>query len=166
MGPFAALAYSVRARLSEPRASGGALRFFSRRRNSTSCLLLEASGHEVQISHDGPSVLGAVLAFQPTVVLPDIGLPGLNGFDVAQRIRLQPALAGVLLIALTGYGHKEDRQRSQEAGFDHYLVKPAGFATLEEILASVWIYCHHVGNEHYILQSGNKIATWRHSRTG
>ena len=74
---------------------------------------------------------------RPDVVLLDIGLPGLTGYEVAERIRRQPALKNTVLVAVTGYGQDSDRQRSQEAGFDHHLVKPADFGKLQEILASV-----------------------------
>ena len=79
----------------------------------------------------------AALAWQPELVLLDIGLPGLNGFEVAKRIRPEPLLKKVVLVALTGYGLEADRQRSREAGFDHHLVKPTGFDAIEKILESV-----------------------------
>lgn len=100
-------------------------------------MLLEVSGHEVWIAYDGPSSLEAVLTYRPEVVLLDIGLPGLNGFEVAKRIRQQPALKGIVLVAMTGYGQETDRLRSQAAGFDHHLVKPADFDEVLKILASV-----------------------------
>ena len=99
--------------------------------------LLGLTGHEVQIAHDGPSGLKAALAMQPDVVLLDIGLPGFDGYEVAQRIRQQTTCKNIVLVALTGYGLDADRQRSQEAGFDHHLVKPARFAEIEKILAHV-----------------------------
>jgi CheY-like chemotaxis protein len=67
----------------------------------------------------------------------DIGLPGLNGFEVAKRLRQQPDLGNVLLVAMTGYGQDADRQRSKEAGFDHHLVKPAYLEAVKKILATV-----------------------------
>ena len=70
-------------------------------------------------------------------MLLDIGLPGLDGFEVAKRIRLEASLKHIVLVALTGYGLEADRRRSQEAGFDHHLVKPADFAEVAKILASV-----------------------------
>jgi len=100
-------------------------------------MLLRASGHEIRIIHDGLAVLEAALDFQPHVVLLDIGLPGLNGFEVAKQLRLQPAFQNVVLVAMTGYGQESDRQRSQEAGFDHHLVKPANFGQVLNILATV-----------------------------
>ena len=103
----------------------------------TVAMLLDMSGHESRMAHDGPGGLEAVLAWQPDVVLLDIGLPGLNGFEVARLIRQQPLHKNVVLVALTGYGLEADRQRSREAGFDHHLVKPADFDEIEKILASL-----------------------------
>jgi len=100
-------------------------------------MLLRASGHETRIVHDGLAVLDAALNYRPHVVLLDIGLPGLNGFEVAERLRQQPAFQNVVLVAMTGYGQESDRQHSQEAGFDHHLVKPANFGKVLQILATV-----------------------------
>ena len=86
--------------------------------------LLEASGHTVFQAYDGPSSLKAASDHEPDVVLLDIGLPGLDGYEVAKRMRQDPALSQVLLIALSGYCQEEDRQRSRNAGFDHHLAKP------------------------------------------
>ncbi|MDB5886887.1 MAG: domain S-box protein [Polaromonas sp.] len=97
-------------------------------------LLLEMSGHEVRLAHDGLGALEAVMAHPPDVVLLDIGLPQLDGYEVARRIRQQYPLQHIRLVALTGYGQGSDRQRSLEAGFDHHLVKPANFAEIEKIL--------------------------------
>ena len=84
-----------------------------------------------------PAALAAALEFRPHVVLLDIGLPEMDGYEVAKRIRQQPALTNVVLVALTGYGQEAIRQRSQDAGFDHHLVKPADFAKVKHILATV-----------------------------
>jgi CheY-like chemotaxis protein len=75
--------------------------------------------------------------FHPTAVLLDIGLPGLDGYEVAKRLRLQPPLENMILIALTGYGNESDHRRSKEAGFDHHLVKPIEFSKVQGILATV-----------------------------
>jgi CheY-like chemotaxis protein len=99
--------------------------------------LLRESGHDVQTAYDGPGALEAVRKFRPDVALLDVGLPELDGFEVAKRIRQQPILKKVVLVAMTGYGKESDRQRSQEAGFDHYLIKPTKFEKVQEILASV-----------------------------
>ena len=88
------------------------------------------------MAHDGPGALEAALAWQPDLVLLDIGLPGLNGFEVAKQIRQEPLLNNTVLVALTGYGLEADRQRSREAGFNHHLVKPANFDDIEKILES------------------------------
>ena len=100
-------------------------------------MLLEMMGHQVSLAYDGPSAVQAALDFQPDVVLLDIGLPKLNGYEVAQKIRQQDTLKNTVLVAVTGYGQKEDRKRSQAAGFDHHLVKPANFDEIETILAGV-----------------------------
>ena len=100
-------------------------------------MLLEATGHDVQLAYDGPTALQATLDYRPNVVLLDIGLPGLDGYKVAKRIREQPTLKNVVLVAMTGYGHVADLRRSDEAGFNHHLVKPADFMKIKEILATV-----------------------------
>jgi CheY-like chemotaxis protein len=88
-------------------------------------------------TYDGATALQAALDYRPNVVLLDIGLPGMNGNEVAMRIRQQPALQHVVLVALTGYGQEADRRTSLEAGFNHHLVKPAEFKSVREILAAV-----------------------------
>lgn len=100
-------------------------------------MLLKASGHDVRAAHDGPTAVQVALDFRPDVVLLDIGLPGLNGYEVAKRIRQAPDFQNVVLVALTGYGQDSDRQSSLQAGFDHHLVKPARLAQLQKILATV-----------------------------
>ncbi len=100
-------------------------------------LLLEEAGHHVQVAFDGPTALTAALADPPQVVLLDIGLPGLDGFEVAMRLRQQPGLLGVVLVAMTGYGQQADQQRSRDARFNHHLVKPANFEKVQELLATV-----------------------------
>jgi CheY-like chemotaxis protein len=103
---------------------------------TTLAMLVQESGHEVRTAFDGLAVLEAALDYRPNVVLLDIGLPGLNGFEVAKRLRQQPALQDAVLVAMTGYGQESDRQRSQEAGFDHHLVKPADLGKVLQILAT------------------------------
>ena len=100
-------------------------------------MLLKASGHDVRTAHDGLSAVEKAIEYRPDVVLLDIGLPGLNGYEVAKRLRQHPNLKNTVLIALTGYGQDTDRQASQQAGFDHHLVKPARFDQLKKILATV-----------------------------
>ena len=99
--------------------------------------LLRLSGHEVRLAHEGVSAAETAVSWCPDVVLLDIGLPGLDGFEVARRIRSQAARKTIVLVALTGYGQVTDRQRSQDAGFDNHLVKPANFDDIEKILATV-----------------------------
>jgi len=99
-------------------------------------MLMVLLGHDVRVAHDGLEALGMAAAFVPEVALIDIGLPGLNGHEVARRIREQPALRRALLIAQTGWGEPEDFRRSREAGFDHHLMKPAELSTLLELIGS------------------------------
>jgi PAS domain S-box-containing protein len=97
-------------------------------------LLLQTIGHETRVAHDGPGALKEAETFGPDVVLLDIGLPGMDGYEVARRLRrLEPARSA-LLVAVTGYGQDEDRRRSKEAGFDHHFVKPVDPATLADVL--------------------------------
>jgi CheY-like chemotaxis protein len=97
--------------------------------------LLELEGNEAHVAHDGNAALEAAEALRPDVMLVDIGLPGRNGYEVAARIRQEPWGASVLLAALTGWGHPEDRARSEEAGFDYHLVKPVELDVLTDLLA-------------------------------
>lgn len=97
-------------------------------------LLLSLMKYQVRIAHDGPTALEVVREFQPEIVLLDIGLPGMDGYEIARRLRRQPGTENVLLAAVTGYGAEEDRLLSREAGFDHHLVKPVGADTLRSIL--------------------------------
>lgn len=100
-------------------------------------LLLGLDGHETRTAFDGPGALAEALAFRPRVVLLDIGLPGMDGYEVARRMRELPGLRDVLLIAITGYGRDDDRARSKEAGFDHHLVKPVDPETLGRLLSGL-----------------------------
>jgi CheY-like chemotaxis protein len=98
--------------------------------------LLEMEGFEVRIASEGMAALKIAEDFRPDVVLLDIGLPGMNGFEVAHRLRTQPESREALLIALTGYGEAESRSRSAEAGFDFHMVKPADVNLLLSMLAN------------------------------
>jgi PAS domain S-box-containing protein len=100
-------------------------------------MLLQLTGHEVFIAHDGHSALDAAEQHRPGVALLDIGLPSLNGYDVCRRIRQEPWGKTMVLIALTGWGQDEDRRRSQEAGFDGHLVKPVDHTRLLTLLATL-----------------------------
>ena len=97
-------------------------------------LLLALWGHDVREAADGPAALEAAARFRPHVVLLDLVLPGLDGFEVARRLRKLPGLSDVLLVAVTAYGSEEDRRRGREAGFDHYLVKPVEVRDLRRVL--------------------------------
>jgi CheY-like chemotaxis protein len=100
-------------------------------------VLLRLVGHDVRTVHDGRQALVVASAYRPELVLLDIGLPGMDGFAVARQMRLQPELNGVVLVALTGYGSDEDRHLAEEAGFDHHMVKPIHFETLNDLLAAL-----------------------------
>jgi signal transduction histidine kinase/CheY-like chemotaxis protein len=100
-------------------------------------MILRMVGHDVRTAHDGEEAVVAAGEFQPHVVLLDIGLPQMNGYDVARQIRRQAWSAGTVLIAVTGWGQDEDRRRSHEAGFDHHLVKPVAPALILELLSPV-----------------------------
>jgi CheY-like chemotaxis protein len=101
-------------------------------------LLLESAGHDVRVVHDGLEAVRAVGAWTPEVAVRDLGMPGLNGYAAARRIRDagEPGGGCPVLIALTGWGQDEDRRRSAAAGFDHHLVKPVAPAALLELLKS------------------------------
>ena len=98
-------------------------------------MLLRVLGADVALAHSGRQALECVGTFQPDVVLLDIGMPGMDGYEVARRIRANPATRGIQLIALTGWGQDEDRQRSAAAGFNHHLVKPADVDKLRQLLS-------------------------------
>jgi CheY-like chemotaxis protein len=98
-------------------------------------LLLELHGHEVHKAHDGHEAVEAATRLGPDVVLLDIGLPTLNGYETARLIRERFGEKRVLLVALTGWGQEEDRRRSEEAGFDAHMVKPVDYPALARILA-------------------------------
>ena len=95
--------------------------------------LLKIWGHEVRLAHDGPGAVAAARDYRPEVVLLDIGLPGMDGFAVATQLRKE-GIGGRMLVALTGYGEQQDKDRAHEAGFDHHLVKPIDPDTLQKLL--------------------------------
>ncbi|MFP5285594.1 MAG: response regulator, partial [Thermoanaerobaculia bacterium] len=97
-------------------------------------VLLQMWGYDVRVAYDGPEAVEAAAAFHPDVVLLDIGLPKMNGYEAARQIR-EARQDGVVLIALTGWGQDQDRRRSQEAGFDHHLIKPVELEALQKVLA-------------------------------
>jgi PAS domain S-box-containing protein len=101
-------------------------------------LLLRLFGHKVEVARTGPTALEMALASRPEVVLLDIGLPGMDGYEVARRMRENPEFKDVMMCALTGYSPSEaDRQRQQETGFDHYYVKPVELETLLELFKTI-----------------------------
>jgi CheY-like chemotaxis protein len=99
-------------------------------------LLLRRYGHEVRTAYDGPSALGIAAEYAPQVVLQDIGLPGMSGYEVARILRQHAATADSLLVAISGYGQAEDLLLSREAGFDYHLVKPVDFDELASVFAT------------------------------
>ena len=98
--------------------------------------LLRAWGYRTWVAYDGEGALSAATAHRPRVVLLDIGLGGMTGYDVARQLRADPGQNGVRIIALTGFGQEEDRRRSKEAGFDAHLVKPVDPEKLQQLLAT------------------------------
>jgi signal transduction histidine kinase/DNA-binding response OmpR family regulator len=100
-------------------------------------LLLRLGGHKVHVCHCGADALAAVDTFQPEIVLLDIGLPEMDGYEVARRLRALEGTQNILLVALTGYGQDRDIRRSREAGFDHHLVKPADPQALTELFSRI-----------------------------
>ena len=100
-------------------------------------MMLELLGHEVQLEYDGPAALRTADGFAPHAVFLDIGLPGMNGFDVCRQLRAGERSDELVVIAQTGWGDPAQRARSQEAGFDHHLVKPVDVATLKSLLSDI-----------------------------
>ncbi|MEP7274613.1 MAG: response regulator [Acidobacteriota bacterium] len=95
---------------------------------------LQIFGHEAQPAYSSKTALEMALEYQPEVILLDIGLADMDGYEVAQRLRQQPQTMNVWLIAVTGYGRDSDRRRSEEAEFDHHLVKPVDPQALQDLL--------------------------------
>jgi PAS domain S-box-containing protein len=100
-------------------------------------MLLRLWHHEVRLAHTGPEALQLAAEYLPDVVLLDIGLPGMDGYEVARRLREQPSLEGTVLVAVTGYGQEDDRRRSEEAGFDQHLTKPVEPSKLQTLLSGM-----------------------------
>ncbi|HYB97494.1 MAG TPA: response regulator [Vicinamibacterales bacterium] len=100
-------------------------------------MMLSIMGHETRTAHDGESAVATAESFLPEVVLLDIGLPKLNGYEVAQRIRENAWGASMFLIAVTGWGQDEDRQRSSEVGLNVHMVKPVEPSALEKLLSEL-----------------------------
>jgi two-component system CheB/CheR fusion protein len=100
-------------------------------------VLLQAEGHEVRIAHEGLTAIKMAPDFKPSLVFLDIGLPGMNGFEVARSLRSMPETKDCVLVAMTGYGQAEDHQRSLENGFDRHFVKPVDPLALQELFDSL-----------------------------
>jgi CheY-like chemotaxis protein len=103
----------------------------------TLAMMLKMMGHEVHTAYDGEEAVAAAAQFQPDVVLLDIGMPKLNGYDACRQIRQQPGGKQMLLIALTGWGKEDDRRQTDQAGFDHHMVKPVDPAALMRLIGSL-----------------------------
>ena len=120
----------------EPKAAGSRILVVDDSVDSAETLgeLLKIWGHDVRLAHDGPGAVAAARDYRPEVVLLDIGLPGMDGFAVAAKLR-EEGIGGRMLVALTGYGEQQDRDRARQVGFDHHLVKPIDPETLQKLLA-------------------------------
>jgi signal transduction histidine kinase len=120
-------------------SAGGELRILVADDNQdaadTLCTLLEVLGHEVQRVHDGQAAVDAAASFDPQLVLLDIGMPQLNGYDACRRIRVQPGGKGRTVVAVTGWGQPDDLRKSRDAGFDHHLVKPIDMEKLADVIS-------------------------------
>ena len=101
----------------------------------TLCMVVEMGGHEVHLAHDGTSALRIAVAHQPAVVFLDIGMPGMNGYEIASKLRALPGWEYRTLVALTGWGSEEDRARSLAAGFDVHLTKPVDLREVQRMLS-------------------------------
>ena len=97
--------------------------------------LLRLLGHDVQTAADGPTAIDMALPFRPEIVLLDIGLPGMDGYEVMRRLRKDDCCRDSLFIAITGYGQEEDLRKAKEAGFDHHMVKPIDYQALMTVIA-------------------------------
>jgi PAS domain S-box-containing protein len=100
-------------------------------------VLLRLHGHEVRLAYDGQAALEEAYAFRPEVIFLDLDLPKIDGYEVVRRLRLAPAMKNMMMVAMTGYGQEEDRQRTLEAGFQVHMVKPVDFNKVEELLSSL-----------------------------
>ncbi len=99
--------------------------------------LFELNGHDVRVANDGPGALAIVDGFAPQIGFLDVGLPGMDGYELAMRLRTHPSCARTVLVALTGYGREDDKRRAIEAGFDHHQTKPVDFDAIDRLLAGI-----------------------------
>lgn len=139
--PAAAAAHEVPERKAPPRAdarpaAGRRVLVVDDNHDSaaTLAMLLEMTGHETLTTHDGAESVEAAERFRPDVVLLDLGLPGMDGFEVCRAIRSRPWSRHTTMVAVTGWGQTDDRRKSEEAGFDAHLVKPVGYSDIESLL--------------------------------
>ena len=100
-------------------------------------MILRAMGHDVRVAHDGAEALEIAAAFQPEAALVDLGMPNMNGYLLARRLRAWRWTRDAVLIAVTGWGGDKDRERARDAGFDHHLLKPAQPEQIADLLATV-----------------------------
>jgi CheY-like chemotaxis protein len=100
-------------------------------------LILRAMGHDVRVAHDGAEALEIAAAFQPDAALVDLGMPNMNGYSLARRLREWRWTRDALLVAVTGWGGDKERERAKDAGFDHHLLKPVQPERIAELLATV-----------------------------
>jgi CheY-like chemotaxis protein len=97
-------------------------------------LILRALDNEVRVAHDGATALELVQRWQPQIGFLDIGLPRINGYDLARRLRANAGTASMVLVAVTGWGQEEDRRRTEETGFDYHLIKPVRVEAIRDLL--------------------------------
>ncbi|MHC5541194.1 response regulator, partial [Singulisphaera rosea] len=98
--------------------------------------LLKLLGHDVETAYSGPEAIEVAQGYHPEFILLDIGLPGMDGYEVASRIRREGSCKDSVLIAVSGYGQEDDRRRSREAGFDHHLIKPLDHDALRQLISA------------------------------
>ena len=137
--PHLPKATAARGERPQPSAAGHRLLVVDDNKDAAISLakLLRYYGHEVEIAHDGPSALTLATQYRPQMIFLDLGMPGMDGYEVARRLRQHPGLENTQIAALTGWGQQEDRRRTAEAGFDHQLVKPLEASILASLLAEL-----------------------------
>jgi CheY-like chemotaxis protein len=109
-------------------------------------MLLKLAGQDVRVAYDGPTALRQAAEFRPELILLDIGMPIMDGYEVCRRLRGQFSLEKMTVVALTGWGQEEDRRRSHEAGFDHHIVKPVELSVLERLIEGLEVDTRESGN--------------------
>ena len=124
----------------------------------STAVLLRMAGCDVHVAYDGDEALRAMPRLGPDAVLLDIGLPRINGYEVAERIRAEPDYRRTLLVAVSGYGHEEHRLQSQRVGFDYHIVKPIDPPVLTRLLASLWSHRSAAAVEKVVAFPSRKTA--------